>query len=351
MTITKENEYTWYKAALGGQNPPVQDGVVQSGRFRMKQKEGTPIGVAIWRDWENGGMLMAAYDLKTYTCDKDATPRTLPDGQAVPTNYQRLVLKWPYLAKTPIAPGLYDLFFDSGCTKWPDESQAGAETRNAAQAEKREQPAAVTFQHPANTFDGLKERLDKYKPQAEALIKAGAAADGVTADIAADLKNVFLGLETTADKVRAAEKKPHWDAGVAVDAMFKPIIDGARAIKTKLNAIVITPYQQAEQAKVNAEHTAKIQEAQANNVPIPAEQAAPPRVSSGTIGRKVTPRSICNAKITDARSFLAFLAGNQEIHPSIMEAMQKIADAGGSTDATKCATYPGVVYEQTTLSQ
>src|SRR6266567_8401239 len=65
---TPDNEYTWYKNVLAGKKPPIHDGDVQSGRFRMKQKDGPSVGMAIWRDWANAGVLMASYDSKVYVC-------------------------------------------------------------------------------------------------------------------------------------------------------------------------------------------------------------------------------------------------------------------------------------------
>lgn len=349
--ITQKTEYDWFKAALAGKNPPVHDGVVQSGRFRKKMKDGPAVAVAIWRDWANGGTIMASYDLKAYRCDKLAEPTVGPDGKPRQTNYQRLAESWPFLSKAPIAPGLYDAFYDTGCTKWPDESQAGADMRAAAEAEKTNKAAAVTYQFAADTWEGVKERLDKFKPQALAMIAAGAATDQISSDIAADLKNTFLALQTTAEKLHKAEKEPHLTAGRLVDARWKPLKDDPEALKNSLARVVITPYQQKAQAALDAQHAASLAEARENNVPLTKEQETSPRVSSGTVGRKVTPRSVCHAVITDPRAFLAVLAGNDQIHPGIMAAMQAIADAGGSTDPAKCATYNGVTYEQRTVSQ
>lgn len=78
------------------------------------------------------------------------------------------------------------------------------------------------------------------------------------------LKGMLDEAAKTADAERAAEKKPHWDAGKAVDAKWKPIIEIADKAK-RAAARKLTPWLQAIQAekdRIAAEERAKAKAAQ-----------------------------------------------------------------------------------------
>lgn len=338
MTITKDNEYAWYKARLGGTNleDHLSDGDIVSGRFRWRRKDKATgaalpsVGVAIWRDWGREGLVKVSYDLKTYEC---------PEGGS---NIQRLRENMPGISGGIIPNGIYMSYYKSGCTRWPDESEAGAEQRSVALAAKEDKPAPVTFTHAPDTFEGLQERLDKYGPQAETLIAKGEALDSITADIASDLKNVFGGLETTADEKRLAESMPLRKQVEAINAKWNVLVQKAKLLKSTLSIKVITPWQKKELDRLNAERDVRIEEARQNNVQVTQEMAATPKVSSGSIGRKVTPRNVTKAVIQDRAALLEAVKD----HAFISEALQRIADAG----ITGRVPLAGVVYETNPVS-
>lgn len=334
--VSKDNEYNTFKAALSGMTVRLSDAddvaCIHSGRFRYRKGEVLVSG-AIWRDWDRGGLILRQEGRDTKECAKGSD------------NYWNLKRAFPRLWAGIIPPAIYKAYIISGYTKWPDESEAGAELRAVKEAEQTNQPAAVVFKHPEDTFEGLKERIEKYAVEAETLIAKGAATDSITSDIAADLKNSMGNFETAANKLRLAATLDLRQQVERINGEWNALGDKAKGIKANLAVKVISPFHAAEVIRLQAKQQEEIKKAQAVGAEVTAEMRAQPKVSSGTVGRKVTPRSVCRAVITGERSFLAYLAGNAGIHVAILEAMQRIADAGGSTDPTKCATYPGVEYK------
>ena len=84
----------------------------------------------------------------------------------------------------------------------------------------------------AADFDGLVATLEILTDDAKRWEKD--TPDAVTASIVRDAIDAALGLNKRADKMREDEKRPHLEAGRAVDARFKPVLDGAERVSKTL---------------------------------------------------------------------------------------------------------------------
>lgn len=162
-----------------------------------------------------------------------------------------------------------------------------------------------------------------------------------------------------ADKARAAEKKPHDDAGKAVQAKWKPIVDkadrGARACKDAL-----TPYRTAKQkakdeaarkAREEAEAKAKAaQDALRQSDDLEARYAAEQQIEeakkltavANKIDRAATGlRTHWEAEITDRKAaLLHYLARSPERFEALIQQLAD-EDARGSR-----GTVPGITFHE-----
>lgn len=84
---------------------------------------------------------------------------------------------------------------------------------------------------------------------------------------ARDVIGIGNDLAKEIDKTRAVEKKPHWDAGKAVDAAYKPLEkeakDAATPLRTRLKAFLSEQKRKAEEERLAAERKAAEEKAAA----------------------------------------------------------------------------------------
>lgn len=100
-------------------------------------------------------------------------------------------------------------------------------------------------------FDAFRAHVDDLRTEAGAWLDGKAV---TSADEAAGLNTLLdLARKTAkdADAARADEKKPHLDAGKAVDAKWKPVVDAAARISECCKA-ALTPWNIAEKARLDA---------------------------------------------------------------------------------------------------
>lgn len=112
-------------------------------------------------------------------------------------------------------------------------------------------------------FDAFKVNIDDLTEEAKAWLDGKAIASAAEADGVETLLDMARKTAKDADAARAAEKKPHLDAGKAVDAQWKPVIDGANRI-ADLAKRVLTPWREKLEAerRVEAERVAREAEEQ-----------------------------------------------------------------------------------------
>jgi hypothetical protein len=295
------SDYAYWTARLSGEDVPHPD-TPQPGRYRLPAARKNP---STSPGQVREGKPPKSWPVAIWVGDDSPLPggtksmRVLIGGRRLlRENEKDDTGDIPYLAFVdsgwprclPVSAEEYQTVIDGG--SWKDEHDAVSRSNRAP---------------PANSFAAIADRIDDLAREADALIKAGAAADQATCDQAADLANALGQLEQRADTARKDEKEPHLEAGRAVDAKWKPAIARAGDSKTKLKARVITPYlAELERQRLAAEF-------EQLTLGTPPDAAAQPKATAGTRGRPVSMREKVTVTITDRAALLAHFASHDEI--------------------------------------
>lgn len=302
MTAIDTDEFAWWTAALAGQKPPAHADVPQSGYYRMRAgRDGPWQPVCIWHHKASGKQV----------CRVGGAMRE-------PTDV------WTWVAKHPVAKDAAVSAFKTG--QWPNDV-----TPPAPIGDNRP-PTEITELIPMTIAES-----DEW------LQSIGSVTSAQHADIAANRVAALRDLKTKAEAQHKTKKEPHLVAGRAVDAKYKPAIDGADgAIKRLLAAVTV--YHTAEAARLRQEAAAeearrraeyeRAVEAQraehaAKSVPEELELPPPPAPvtpqkvkSGGAVGKSVSLRTVKVATIVDYDKALAALSE----HPDMRALVQTLAD-------------------------
>lgn len=108
-------------------------------------------------------------------------------------------------------------------------------------------------------FEAHKVNIDDLREEAKVWLDGKAITSAEEAEGLNTLLDLARQAGKAADDARAAEKKPHLEAGKTIDKQWKPLIDGAETIAS-LCKKVLTPWNIAE-ANRKAEEARKTQEA------------------------------------------------------------------------------------------
>ncbi len=310
--MTDTNEYAIWESLLAakasGQTPPPIDPNTPAVGFYRTRRKGQPyVPVAIWMD---GGDVCCQID-----------------GEDV--SGQELIKSWPWISKNPVSYVQYEFHKNNG--RWEDSDETVHE-------QMADNPKAVIGDNePPDELALMKEQIDS----ASAGVKAYAEiTDDVTQAKAQSLRSRLLELSGEADTKRETEKKPHWDAGKAVDKKWKPLVDAAKAAADTIRA-AMAKWETAKATKLReeqAEIARKAREAAAEAAkagkppppPPPAPPPAAPQPIRGGYGRAASTRPVkVFKKITDLDAALKFFHNC----PEIAEAVTAIAKS-------YCKNYP-----------
>ena len=306
-THVQIDQYAAWRHALKTNTPvPFEPGNPASGFYKVRDRNPDRSirwdVVAVWRD--DDGLQCS---------------RTGP--RPAPTHFDEIEALFAICNSTPITHELFQHIFGGGT--WPDEVET----------------PAVEAKPDAAPHEALKAELTALRDQASAWIKAiGAVKTKDDADKAANYADAFAKLERRATELHKSEKAPHLEAGRAVDAAWKPTIDGADVAKKWAKGLSVD-FARAENARRAEEARAANEKAQreyalakaqadeqarrdaelaAKGVQVPqfAPLVAiePPKaivaepVKIGTGGRRQSLRRVESYEIEDAGALLTFLA-------------------------------------------
>lgn len=332
------SEWDWYKAAIKAQQegkplPPVSDGHPQTGFFWAKaSKAGGRIPVCIYTDG-NGDKVARSGTRDEHTM-ADAAKR------------------WVWVAENVVPRDSYVFAWENG--KWPDGTPTKAP----------DLPAGSNL--PTDPFERLLAEVnDKLESATSFLNDAVAKPDKTRADKARNIQAELLALNKTADSLHEAEKRPHLEAGRAVDEKFRfraTVLEACKRLRTVFENIL-----KAEEAKARAEaqrrHAEETRKAEEERQRILAEREAlhrddpiaaltspepelpiappapePVKVQAGGgIGRAAGLKTVWAPEIVDYEATLRHYAK----HPDVRAAVEKLvkAEARVHKDAT---SIPGV---------
>ena len=285
--------YAYWHNALNGQFDSITENDSQLGFYRVKALGGIWIPVAIWSE----------QDMVWVQVGKE-------DPTAAEGNVRDA---WMRCASHPITEKAYRIAIATN--QWPGDAPAQA-GHNAPPPEG--QPA-------------LDAAIADKAAEAEAWLAGRRIETQADADKCETLANEFLKLKKIAEAEHTAEKKPHLDAGRAVDAKYKPLIDTAAAVARKLKAAA-TGYllaRQAEKQRAAAQAIAKGES---------ATRVETRATTSGNSGRKLALRTHKYAQIEDWDAAIQFFREN----PALREVVQSLADKCAQVGAT----VPGVTFKE-----
>lgn len=358
VTDFKVDAWNWWQAALAdpsliGGDLPVWDSQPFQGFYRSALRKGARLSPVAF-----------AYNDGALSC--------WIDGKAVSEDEGRR--QWTWACRKPVSYEAYtaavNAIADGDGQRWDDESvvEVNGEQQSSHEKPKRQQqpkkaaaPAAkaddgLVMHHtginsgaaPTDQseravighnsgdeagidpdFENLRDEIDRWRRQLDALLKNGDPMVKQEADKVSDVADKLSELETRADSMRDAEGRPFLEATRAVNAKFKPLITDAdeakRRAKRSLKAFLKKAQEEAD-AKRREEEERRRKEAADGLDTTPHEQRreAPKaqvgnRRSTSIIKRKI-------AVIDDNVELATFLlTGLSEPLPALVDEMKKAA--------------------------
>lgn len=308
----RKPDYTYWQNALAGNFGPVHDSDPQPGFYRKRTgKAAGYVPVAIW---EQDGKILALVD------GKEADAAEI----------------WTYVCKYPILEEWYRARMVG--QRWPDESAAVTES----------------LAHVTDTNNPPTDEAEILKGQIEAAATGAAEYADInsdeTASKAQSLRSRLLELSGQADKIREIEKKPHLEAGKAIDAKFQPLVKMAKSAADLIREALgqhetrkareaerIRREQEEERLRAEREATKARAEAELAGRPAPAPvPAAPPPEPTpapaaairGAYGRAAAVKVVKVAKVVDQDKAYLALKKHPEMIALIAALAQRAATAG-----------------------
>ena len=267
------DQWQWWRDALAGEFGPIHENEPASGFYRVGND-----AVAIWHE----------------------------DGQAVATRAGRKVedvcALWTFAAKWPIPVETYEAVAERE-EPWPDAIDV---------------PAGVGHNAPSE-HEAIEDELAALKASWERWLDeiGGAIATQEHSDKASTYSERVVSLEARANEGHRVEKKPHLEAGRAVDERWRSVRVNAETAKRHIKG-AIGRWEIAEE---------KRREALAAQVRAETglEVAIEPVRTKGA-ARAVTLRTVKKAEITDLPALAAFIAGMANPPADFTDTCRKVAE-------------------------
>ena len=299
-----QDQFSEWRVLLKGEDVAFNQDDPISGYFRTRFfKDGPLEPVAIWRD-DDG--------LNIYC-----------DGKPV-----ELSKVWPWAARNPVTYAAYEARIKTG--QWPDiDATVHSQNREAIGGNRPPEDPAVILQ----------EQIESAAAGASAYAEI---ADDTTAAKAQTLRSRLLELSGQADKHREALKRPHLEAGRAIDDKWQPIIKGAKLVADKIRN-ALSRWETAKLAKEREAQRAaeaaarKAREATdialaVNDAMSPPPTPQPPAAASnikGAAGRAAAVKLVrVVTEITDQDTLYSALRERAEIKDLLLKLAQRSVDAG-----------------------
>lgn len=298
--------YEYWESVLAGNALPVHEDDPQPGFWRKRTgKAKGYIPVALW---EQGGKMVGVANL----------------GVIDPKDI------WTYCCTHAITEQQYWDRVNTG--KWHDEDDSVTASLSPPPS-GHNQPDAV---------DSIKDQISAALAGVTSYTEVK---DDEQAAKAQSLRSRLLELSREADKTREALKRPHFEAGKAVDELYQPLVKsaktGADAIAKALGAHETTKFK-AEQARIAAERAKEAAKA-AKHAHIGAEPEPPPEPAptpvaapiKGAYGRAAAVKVVKVAIVKDQDAAYLALKSQPELAALILRLAQKMVDAGFSVSGVE----------------
>lgn len=310
--------WAWHAAALANPKQIGKTLIVtttpEEGWFRTKSKEGPWEPVVIWQDGETWNALQGIE----------------PDRKAVHADDV-----WTWCCRYPISFEEYERVAEQGA-EWSDVD-------SVVHAQRKGPPKPGD-----NSGDRSESEMlaDDIKASLDQLRQYKAIKDDEMAGKLQSLRARLNELSGKADKVREAQKRPHLEAGKAIDAEWQPLVksakDGANTARKTLEDYETAKLRErraAEEAKRKAEEEAANREAELSfvagepepevTIPAPAATAAAPDQIRGAYGKAANVKAVTEVvEITDIDALFGFLKTHRELVDKMFDLAKRAHGAG-----------------------
>ena len=307
------DEWQHWRDNLAGKITEFHPSEPHIGFYKKRKYRGGPwVTVALFK---RDGAMMAEVDFKV--ADRSGRPY---DPEEV----------WSHVCGNPISEDLYRTIERGG--QWPDLDEAVA-----ASLRSNRRPGS---NEPENEIEILRDQIESAK---QAVSEYATIKDDETCARAQSLRSRLLELGREADKKREAEKRPHLEAGKAIDAVWQPLVKdakaGADAILAAEKAFQREKYQAEQRRRAEEqERQRRIAEEEAKRNPVapvaPVTPSSPepikPAAIRGGYGRAATVREVKVAKVVDQDAAYGALREHPEM-VKLIDALAKRAFKAGLT--------------------
>jgi hypothetical protein len=211
-------------------------------------------------------------------------------------------------------------------------------------------PGEIAIGHNSGDLSLADEVAEAVKMAGDWLAKTKIA-DKTTADMAANMRSRLLELGKKVDAERDAKKRPHLEAGRAIDAEYKPIVESATIAANAIRD-ALTAWMRAEEARQRAEaeakrraemdrHAAEMAKREAMNpleqiltpepemLPLPDPEAVKVQ-AGGQRGRKAGLRTVMRYEVRDYAAALAHVSHHPDVRAAVEAVCVKLCKAGAA---------------------
>jgi hypothetical protein len=313
VEIDRTDPLAYHKARLEGYDPPLINGVVELGYWRL-----------VGADRASQAVVIYATDDGTKVARVGTGDAFLLDADEEPDFFERVFTR---CSKLPITEDAYfDVMdaLDAGkLAPWPDLPPA---------------TMAQFSNLPPSPEEALRQQVASERENVDAWLKeVGELRTQEHVDKAANWAARIAELEDQAEEHRKAAKRPLDEAAKAIQATWCPIRDAAKELVRELK--------NAQQPFLSEQ---KRKEEEARRAALAANQAAPTRarVGAGTPGVVTKRNSLTETKRAEIVDFDAALAGfknNLEVRELVQKLADRVARAGGVPPGCKVVVIESVV--------
>jgi hypothetical protein len=279
------NDYSYWRSAMAGEQPAVDVNSPQPGFYSTKQRDGSRAPVAIY--YNKDGALVCR----------------VADAMADPFEV------WQWAAGNPVSKEAAKHAFEAG--SWPGDVPDAM-----PQAGHNNPPGELS----------VSDAIEDVATTALEWLEKHGIKDETSSNMAANYRSQLLDLGKQADAARVDEKKPLDEAAKKVQAKWKPVIDRAKEAAEALRGALTTYLREAEaQARAEAEKRAAEERAEAERSGVdaspPPPQPAPKVRAGGQRGKKTSLRTVKKCVITDRAACLEHFKG----HSAITSVLERLA--------------------------
>lgn len=295
-------DFTFWRAQLAGKNPELEDKLPRVGFYR---KVDDPVMIRI----VDGAMW-------AWIGRKGAQRAVKADASFAETTFS-------FFCRNAITNELYEAVANNGAP-WPDAPP--------------DVKGEIGDNLPSDPFERLKIELEAHEERITLFLKTPISEEEQAVKCGLWSGKV-AGLGKELNAMRLAEKRPHDEAGDAVQAKFVPKVELAKKLSRDLKDHM-EAWTLAKKRKAEAEERGRQEAARraAESLEMPAPQPTQTRAPSKVVTGGVSVRSRKDVKITDVVAAASFFAAREKVDTKLLDIITTLA----RREALAGYTVPGV---------